>query len=368
MKTFEKLCLPLLASLALGLGYLGGTVHAQLQAPVGSVMNIPVPSANAYSTSLRYDTSGDLYAWDGVSVWEQSGGTGSFNNIGSVAAGNSADAGPITLSQNGQSLLLGNGGGGAQGGTYNGGFWSMPVSGGAAAQVGGSGVPYTGDALALPAASTIPGSSTKYIVYEGSSNYSSCSLSIFDASTGSNTVVVDNGPGATASIAINPKNESLYVGVVNPTTFADNIYSFSLSQIDSAYASGTPINFLTGGTLFNSAATGSQSGAGIFFDKNGYLFSGGDGITVFNSNGSIIYDQPAGAADNYFDALTYDPANNEVLKVPYGSSTGALYNAAAFESVPEPSTFALLGGGALVVLVAWRRRRSSEFVERENLS
>ena len=35
--------------------------------------NIPAPDANAYSTSLRYDSSGNLYAWDGVSVWEQSG-------------------------------------------------------------------------------------------------------------------------------------------------------------------------------------------------------------------------------------------------------------------------------------------------------
>ena len=55
---------------------ISGTVHAQ--SPVATVSNIPVPDANAYSTSLRYDSSGNLYAWDGLSVWEQSGGTGSF--------------------------------------------------------------------------------------------------------------------------------------------------------------------------------------------------------------------------------------------------------------------------------------------------
>ena len=213
----------------------------------------------------------------------------------------------------------------------NGGFWTMPASGGSASQVTGSGVLYTGDAVALPAASTIPGSRTKYIVNAGNSDYSSSSLSIFDASTGTNKVVIDNGPGATTSIAINPKNNSVYVGVGYGSD-QGNIYSFSLSQIDSAYNSGSPIDFLSGGTLFNPTATGSQNGAGMFFDNNGYLFSGGDGITVFRPDGTISYDQSAGSADGYYDALTYDPANNEVLKVPYGSSTGTLYNAAEFES------------------------------------
>ena len=45
--------------------------------------------------------------------------------------------------------------------------------------------------------------------------------------------------------------------------------------------------------------------------------------------------------------------------MPYGSSTGTLYNATSFETVPEPSTFALLCGAG-VVGTAWvyRRRRS----------
>ena len=112
-------------------------------------------------------------------------------------------------------------------------------------------MPYTGDAVALPAASTIPGSSTKYIVYEGNSDYTGSSLSIFDAATGTNQVVIDNGPGATASIAVNPKNNSVYVGVGYGAD-QGNIYSFSLSQIGSAYNSGTPINFLYRGHALRS--------------------------------------------------------------------------------------------------------------------
>ena len=68
----------------------------------------------------------------------------------------------------------------------------------------------------------------------------------------------------------------------------------------------------------------------MFFDNNGYLFSGGDGITVFNPSGVVVYDA-AGSADGYYDGLIYDPAHNGVLEVPYGSSSGTLYNAGDFE-------------------------------------
>ena len=219
----------------------------------------------------------------------------------------------------------------------------MPATGGAAAQVPGSGVPYTYDAVALPAAATIPSDRARNISFTKETASTAAARYRFSMPRpGRTQVVIDNGPGATTSIAINPKNNSLYVGVGYGTD-AGNIYSFSLSQIDSAYNSGTPINFLSAGTLFNPTGTGFQSGAGMFFDSNGYLFSGGDGITVFRPDGTISYDQPAGAADDYYDTLTYDPANNEVLKVPDGSSTGTLYNAADFEPAASGQSPAAYG-------------------------
>jgi hypothetical protein len=93
----------------------------------------------------------------------------------------------------------------------------------------------------------------------------------------------------------------------------------------------------------------------MFVDSNGYLFSGGDGITVYNSSGSIVY---SGAAPDGYDTVAYDPANNEVLEVGYGSSTGTLYNATSFEpaSAPEPSTFALLSAAGMA-WAAWGYRQ-----------
>jgi hypothetical protein len=325
------------------------------QAPLGTI-GIPQPdfatNPNSFSTSLRYDTSGNLYAWDGLNVWAFAAGGGT-TQIGSVTAGNSADAGPISFSQDGHTLLLSNGAGGALGGVYNGAFFTMLPTDGTSAPVSG-GVPYTGDALALPAASTIPGSSTKYLVYQGSAFTGGpvpVSVSVFDAAAGTNQVIINGEVGATASIAINPTNKRLYVDVGYGSD-QGQIYSFSLSQIDSAYTSGTPINFHTGGNLFNPTATGSQNGAGMFFDNNGYLFAGGDGITVFRPNGTICYDQSAGSADGYYDTLTFNPATNEVLKLaPYSTSpsTGALYDAADF----EPAFWTKSNGGSWGLSTNW---------------
>ena len=155
-------------------------------------------------------------------------------------------------------------------------------------------------------------------------------------------MVVQNGPGATTkNIAIKPQDSSVYVGV-GFGQYAGNIYSFTLSQLDTAYNSATPADFLSAGTLFNPAATGSQSGAGLFFDNNGYLFSGGDGITVFRPDSAICYDRSAGSSDGNYDTLTFDPARNEVLKVPGNSSTGVLYNAGQF----EPGAWTAMSGGS----------------------
>ena len=194
----------------------------------------------------------------------------------------------------------------------------MPASGGTAAEVAAGVVLDTYDDIALPAGSGISPSSTKYLVDEGTADGSS--LSIFDTATGTNKVVVSGIPGASTSIAFNPTNNSVYVGdgydYGGGTT--GDIRGFSLSLIGSAYNSGTPILFASVSS-FDSAGTGYQCGEGMFFDNNGYLFSGGwQGITVFRPNGSISYN-----SSNLTGALTYDPANNEVLvPPPYGSFDG----------------------------------------------
>jgi hypothetical protein len=316
----------------------GGLLFAQT--PVATITNLPPPDANAYGTSFRYSSTGQLYAWDGLSVWTLSGST--FTTIGSAPSGNSSDAGPINFSQNGQTVVLSNGAGGAQGGSYNGQFFSMPSTGGSATQLSGT-VPYTGDFIPLPAASGIASSATKLLVNAGNASYDSSTVSVLDVSSGSYVPVITGGPGATTSLAFNPANGRLYAGVgYGPDQ--GNIYSFSIAQIDAAFNSNTPIDF-SAGTLFNTGGyTGSEqptSGSGMFFDSHGYLFSGGDGgITVFSPGGALVNQ----VDPNDFTSLTYNPATDQFLDVDanFPPNTGVVYQAADLEVTPEPGTLVLV--------------------------
>jgi autotransporter-associated beta strand protein len=328
---------------------------------VATLTSLPAPNHNAFNTSFRYDSYGILFAWDGYQVWRQNGvNLDAFTSIGTVVAGNSeplswpgstggpynsADAGPINFSGDGQQILLGNGSGGygPWGGKDGIGpyefehtdrIWSMPISGGAVSLPSGTQpvgkIAYHNDFLPLPDASTITGKNQMYFVNQGNATYSGSSISVFDQATGTNVTVIDNGPGATTSLAFNPKNGRLYAGVGYGAD-RGKIYSFGLDQLDQAFKTNTPLDFVTNGTLFNPTAWNNQSGAGMFFDADGYLFSGGnEGITCFKPDGTLSKVLNMGD----YTALVYNPANDQVLAIPYyPGTTGGVFNARDFEPV-----------------------------------
>jgi len=225
MKTFKKLCLPFardVSSWALVIPM----APSIAQSPVGTVTGIPLPDANAYGTSLRYDSNGNLYAWDGLSVWKQSGGTGNFsqNRFGdgrqfgrcgtdhflTGRAKRAVEQRFRRLRFRRQRHLL----------DHARRREERPRRLRAAA--------YPMPTMPLPCRQPqlFPDrvtsiSSTKAIAATTAVRYR-----FFDASTGTNQVVIDNNPGATTSMAINPKDNSVYVGI---GLWGDvgNIYSFS---------------------------------------------------------------------------------------------------------------------------------------------
>ncbi len=220
-----------------------GVARAGVSVPVATLTSLPPPDANAFSTAFRYNSQGILFAWDGFNVWQQNGvNADAFTPIGTVVGAinepadwlgqpgpyNCADAGPINFSADGQRILLGNGNGGyaPYGGPdysgtvesqFSGQIWSMPVtgstpaSGTVSAPVGN--IPYHDDFLPLPAASTIADKANMYFVNQGNASYTGSSISVFDETTGQNVTVINNGPGATTSLAFNPQNNRLYGGV-----------------------------------------------------------------------------------------------------------------------------------------------------------
>jgi hypothetical protein len=346
-----------------------GIAPAENLLPVTTLTSLPPPGLNAFSTTFRYDSQGILFAWDGYHVWKQNGvNLDAFTQIGTVIAAddggphNYADAGPVNFSADEQRILLGNGNGGWGAETSAAGLvWSMPISGGTVSLPAGTqpvgNIPYHNDFLSLPATSTIAGKDTKYFVNQGIDYSGSGSIiSIFDETTHANVSVVTNGPGATTALAFDSKNNRLYAGVgFDPGR--GNIYSFSLDQLDQAFETNTPLDFVNDGVLFNTTISDNQSGAGMFFDANGYLFSGGtEGITCFKPDGSVSNVLDMGA----YTSLVYNAFNDEVLAIPYfPGTTGWVFSAHDFESVPEPGTLCLMAIGLGCGAFGWRWRRKA---------
>ncbi len=300
------------------------------------------PNVPPFSTvSATFGPSdGLLYVWDGVSVLKESAsGTSVFNPFGSVPNTNSSDPGPISFSSDGNQILLGNGAGGNLGGTFNGMMFVMPKTGGAvSAPVGGT-APWHDAFVASPL------SASQFFINQGNASFSASSVSRYDLTSDIVKSVIQNIPGAGASMAV--QNGLLYADIGYGPQQGE-IRSFALTQLNTAAANNSPLEW-TAGTLFNSL--NNNSGAGMFFDQRRFLFvGGGDGVTVFDTIGnSRLY------TNNGYSAVTYDSHNNAVLVTGYGDHQG-IYPASIF-TVPEPSTAALALVGLLLLPLRRRMRR-----------
>jgi fibronectin-binding autotransporter adhesin len=271
---------------------------------------------------MRFGRDGLIYDWDGQHVWRQSGvNVDSFGAtpFGTVPS-NGADAGPINFSQDGQTLLIGNGAGGVDfGGPSDGIFYTMQTTGGTAASVGT--VLNHFDAVPTPIASTAAGAKTKFFVDSGSADFSTSEIDLFDYATGAVVPIVRNIPGASSSIAFDASNR-LYVGV-GFGMYAGQIRRFALPLVDLA-AAGATLDW-NQGQLFNNAAN--NSGNGMIFDARGYLFVGGsNGVAVFNTSGAS---QLYGTGPDTLPSVAYNATNDQVAITPF-ASVPSIYHAGDF--------------------------------------
>jgi hypothetical protein len=293
-------------------------------------VTLPAPSSDAYGISVAFGPSnGLMYVWDGSHVLKQTAfNSTSYTSIATVNTSGS-DAGPIAFSSDASTILLGNGAGGTNPDGNTGLIFSVPSTGGTASSPVGS-IDFHNAFLAAP----ISGSNSKFFVDTGNEFFSGSTVSVFDSSNGSNSLIINNIPGASTSMAMDSSGR-LYVGV----GFGDEVGElrrFSMTNLVNAYNTHTPVDW-TSGELFNSSPN--NSGAGMFFDAAGRLFVGwSDGVTVFTTHGnSRVFDNEG------YTTVTYDPLDDRVLVTGFGNEQG-IYNASSFV-VPQwqPGDFNLDG-------------------------
>ncbi len=293
-----------LALIAVELASVGQGVAQTLPSPVTVISSYPPPAPNAFLTNMRFGPDGLIYAWDGQHVWRQSGvnvdgfDTPAFGTVPS----NGSDAGPINFSQNGQTIIVGNGSGGQDfSGASSGLLYTMPAAGGSAGLAGT--VPFHQDLVPPPAAATMSGAAVKFLVDRGSADFATSEIDLFDFATGAMAPLIRNIPGASSSIAFDSENR-LCVGIGFGSS-RGQVRRFTLPLVDLA-ASGQPLDWTTG-QLFNTVDN--NSGAGMFFDARGNLFVGGpNGATVFNANGASQF-YSTGASS--FPIVMYNATNDQ---------------------------------------------------------
>ncbi len=312
---------------------------------LATISNLPLPAANTTGfapSSMRFGPNGQLYAWDGTTIWEQAGSynAGSFNAIGSITAPPSttspfdADPGPINFSSDGQSIIVSEGAGGFDSTLpavdSNGLLFAIPVVGGTTISPAGT-VPNTFDLIPVPPKSPTTGSTTtvspqKYFVDIGTPGINS-EVDLFNSSTGADMPIITGIPGASTSLAVigtNSTNYTLYVGV----GYGDQqgqIEAFNVHALFQALKSGTPLSW-SGGTIVN-PADGNNSGLGIFVDPRGYIFAGGpNGVEVIVGSGnapfnySIPYTADGGGLLSYV-SVSYNSITNQFTTEGYDSTS-----------------------------------------------
>ena len=209
-----------------------------------------------------------------------------FTAIGGVdldqsgSVNNSSDAGPISFSQDGSRILLGNAFGGIvpniapmYDSSWCGLLMSMPAAGQTVTGTCGKVMNHV-DAIALPAGGVLPGSDHKYLVDQGNAFWTGSLVSIFDDQSGSNVPVIKDIPGAAASLAV--RDDGRLFATIGYGSARGQIRSFAMSDIEAACIAGTPLDWTAGERFTHAGFENATSGAGMFFDSRGYLFAGGN--------------------------------------------------------------------------------------------
>lgn len=266
-------------------------------------VTLPEPEPGSFFTVFDYTNDGRVVAFDGFTVYvQESLQSATLTPIGTLPEEfrGATDPSFISISPNGQTILLSAGAGGSQfpDPDFNGNVFMMPITGGEAELVGQ--FMWTILGTWLDNDTFIFGQGETFGLFIGS-------VEALDVNTGTTTTIVGNIPGDPGGIAIDNQG-NLYVGLGagQDTSRTGEILRFDKSIVDAALAGQGFVNFDDGELIAQVLSAGD-----LAFSSNGKLFVGGANFTTGDAGYIAEVDVDTGQVVRKFDPADGDPNDGD---------------------------------------------------------
>lgn len=266
-------------------------------------VTLPEPEPGSFFTVFEYTHDGRVIAFDGFTVYiQESRNSATLTPIGTLPEEFRGGTDPtfVSISPNGQTILLGAGAGGSKfpDPDFNGNIFKMPIEGGEAELVGR----YMWSILGtwLDNDTFVFGQGETFGLFTGS-------VEALDVNTGTTTTIVGNIPGDPGGVVFDNQG-NLYVGLgaAQDSSRTGEIRRFDSSVVDAALAGQGFVNFNDGELIAQVLNAGD-----LAFSSNGKLFVSGANFTTGEAGYIAEVDVDTGQIVRKFDPADGDPNDGD---------------------------------------------------------
>lgn len=289
-------------SLVILLGVVG-PAPAMADPPNEPQVTLPDPEPGSFFTVFDYTHDGRIIAFDGFTVYvQESRQSATLTPIGTLPEQYRGGTDPafISVSPNGQTILLGAGAGGFKfpDPDFNGNIFTMPIEGGEAELVGR--YMWSIQGVWLDNNTFIFGQGETFGLFTGS-------VEALNINTGTTTTIIGNIPGDPGGIAFDNQG-NLYVGLGSGQdgNRTGEIRRFDKSIVDAALAGQGFVDFETGELIAKVLNAGD-----LAFSPNGKLFVSGANFTTGDAGYIAEVDVDTGQIVRKFDPADGDPNDGD---------------------------------------------------------
>lgn len=322
----------LIASISIVVLAIVGFVPATAVPLTDPQVTVPDPEPGSFFTVFDFTHDGRVVAFDGFTVWvQQNRQSATLTSIGTLPEQFRGGTDPafISISPNGQTILLGAGAGGFKfpDPDFNGNIFKMPSSGGQATLVGR----YMWEIIGvwLNNNTFVFGEGETFGTFTGS-------VEALNVNTGTTTHIVGNIPGDPGGVEFDNQG-NLYVGLGSGQdgNRTGEIRRFDDSVVDAALAGQGFVNFADGQFIVKVLNAGDFA-----FSANGKLFVSGANFTTGDAGYIAEVDVNTGQIVRKFDPADGDPNDGdfkfyEISFTDYRCTLGAIDLFSFFNSDPS---------------------------------